>query len=218
MQFPGMQTSSDSEPDVSSALLVDDHGIFRRGLREILLALRPGIEIVECATAAQARELLPVRSWSLVVLDQSLPDGFGIDLLDGSWAARSLVLSMHGDALLANLCRERGAAGFLCKADPVERLEDALRRLLAGIPRPPGFGRSRGAPVLSERELEVLRALLAGERPQALARRMGISRSSVQSYRERLFRKLEVDSLPEFVRKCDALGLPGSDQTVRGRS
>lgn len=196
-----------SKPKALVALLVDDHPIFRRGLREILATRWPGIEIVECGTASEAQTLLPSRSWSLVVLDQSLPDGVGTDLIADPWASRTLVFSMHDDPHLVRLCRLRGAGGFLCKAESPERIESALELVLGGESLPATVRTTPPLPSLSERERLVLKAILTGKRPQSIAHHLGLSRSAVQSYKERVFKKLEVDSLPELVRRCAALGL-----------
>ncbi len=189
----------------ASVLVVDDHPVFRRGVVDLLRGPWPECAFVECGTAADARALLGAAPWGLVILDQFLPDAFGIELLAGSWAPRTLVLTMHQDAALLERVRAQRAGGFLCKSEPPERLLEAAAAVAQG--RTWFVETASAAPVLSERETVVLAALLAGVGPQSIARDLGLSRSSVQSYKERLFEKLKVKSLPELGRKASLLGL-----------
>lgn len=198
-------TNPSNPPPPESILVVDDHPVFRKGVVDLLGSRWPTCRCVECGNGAQARVELARGGWALLVLDWVLPDAVGIDLLGGDWTPRTILFTMHRDAVLVEQARQMGAGGFVCKSESPERILDAAAAVLAGGRWFPD--KCPETPALSERERCVLVALLDGEGPQAIARDLGLSRSSVQSYKERLFEKLKVDSLPELVRKASLLGL-----------
>lgn len=173
-----------------SVLIVDDHPLTRAGTRELLLGAWPGCQIGEARDLGEARRRLAERVWDLVLLDLSLPDGSGLELLPGCHFP-VLVLTMHGDPGCLEAVRSAGAA-IASKADSPESILKAIRALL---PHP-----SAKRPSLSTRERQVLEHLLAGHPLSDLAQRLEVSPTSVQSYKTRLFAKLGVDSLPELVR------------------
>jgi len=192
--------------DPMRILVVDDHPVFRKGVIDLLAARWPLCRFAECGSAAAAETELGACPWDLVVLDQFLPDAFGIELLGGQWLPRTLLLTMQRDPGLMEQVRAKGAGGYLCKSEPPERIVEAAVAIVGGRrwfpPRADG-----PVATLSDRERAVLVALLAGEGPQAISRSLGLSRSSVQSYKDRLFEKLQVTSLPELGRKASLYGL-----------
>ncbi len=135
-------------------LLVDDHELVRRGLRE-LIEDEPDIEVVaEAATAADAAAAIDAHRPDIAVLDVRLPDGNGVDVCraarDRDPALRCLILTSYAgddplfDAILA------GAAGYVLKDAPGAEIVDAIRTLATG--------RSLLDPSVTDRVLERLRA------------------------------------------------------------
>src|ERR1700739_1815934 len=117
-------------------LLVDDHALFRQGLKG-LLAGAPDIRVVaEAGSYAQALEMLRVNEITVVVADLSMPGRDGIDLIShikGADPAISImVLTMHEDCEYATRALRAGCAGYRTKASPSEELVSAIRRIASG--------------------------------------------------------------------------------------
>lgn len=195
-------------------LIVDDHPMMRRGLRE-LLADEPHFEI--CAEAAdgpealdRARETRP----DLAILDLSLPSGSGLELAKQLRAVvarlRIIILSMHDDTLFAARARRAGAVAYLNKSCPVEELLDTIAAVARGrhpsteTPLAAGEVPARKADVglLSDRELEVFELIGRGLRPREIADRLSVSVKTVDTHREHIKAKLGLESGLELVRRA----------------
>ena len=116
-------------------LVVDDHPIVRLGIRQ-MIAAEPDLTICgEAESAAAARELLHSKP-DLAIVDLSLEDGSGLELIRSIKVAspntRVLVLSMHDEALFAERALRAGARGYIMKKETVERIVRAVRAVLAG--------------------------------------------------------------------------------------
>lgn len=178
-------------------LIVEDHPLTRAGTRELLSSAFPGCLCEEASSRQSARRALASRTWSLVVLDIDMPDGSGLELLP--CASPTLVLTMHADPARREEALCAGASGFASKAESPERILAAIRSIL-GIDRLRPQVSEAPRPVLSERERLVFEALMAGRRLVDVAAEAGLSATTVQSYKNRLFHKLGVDSLAELAR------------------
>src|ERR1043165_2580219 len=117
-------------------LIADDHGIVRRGLQQII-ALRPGWTVA--AEVARADEVLPAlrrAAFDVVILDVSLSDRSGIDLLAPLHAEFPrmpvLMLSMHAEKQYAIRCLRAGAAGYIQKDASPQELIAAIERVAGG--------------------------------------------------------------------------------------
>jgi DNA-binding NarL/FixJ family response regulator len=188
-------------------LLVDDHPMMRRGLCEMLKSEFPACEIAQAANLAQAREQLENR-WNLVILDQNLPDGHGIEFLKGlEFKPTVLVLSMYDDETLARLARDAGAMGYASKAKDPGLLLEAIHAVLKGRRSFPPMLEQGAPPRLSPKEKEVLDQLLKGRTPTEIAKEFGVRQTTVQSYKSRLYAKLKVNSMAELVRLSLQRGL-----------
>jgi DNA-binding NarL/FixJ family response regulator len=199
-----------------SVLLVDDHPMVRAGLREILEESDQWIELTEAATAAEGLARVREASWELVLLDESLPNGSGLAVLKRIKSEFPklpvLIISAHPEEELALPALKAGAAGFLNKAaDPMDLLA-AVRSVLAGkryISRGlaerlaqefTGETESDPHEHLSERELQVFRAIAAGRRPAEIAAELCLSPRTVQTYRARVIEKLGVKGSAGLIR------------------
>src|SRR5215203_6905666 len=114
-------------------LIVDDHAVVRRGLREILTDER-GFEVSETADPHEALRLIREQTWSLVVLDIDLPGRGGLELLKDARRERPrlpvLILSVYPEEQFALRALKAGAYGFLCKDSAAEDLVRAVRKIL----------------------------------------------------------------------------------------
>ncbi len=196
-------------------VLADDHEVVRTGLRA-LIDSSPGMRVVGEArdgaeAVARARELSP----DVVVIDVSMP------VLDGAGATeriarecpevRILALTMHEDrAHLARLL-QAGAAGYVLKRAAADELVRAIRTVAGGgtyvdpvlagsLLRGARPGPRSTPETLSEREEEVLRRIAWGESNKEIARQLGISVKTVETYKARVSDKLGLRSRTDMVR------------------
>ncbi len=193
-------------------LIVDDHPIVRQGLRRMI---DPEPDLVVCGEAQSEREArAAIRELDpdAVIVDISLVQGDGLELVRDVHAQRPdlpmLVLSMHDEAIYAGRLLSAGASGYIMKHAASEQLLSALRRVLNGetyvsealtskvVPRREGEARSGAAcdPVerLSNRELQVLSLIGRGLSSREAADMLGVSIKTVESHRQSLKRKLNL--------------------------
>lgn len=206
-------------PKTIRVVLIDDHELVRRGLRDVLAGAREVTIIGEAATAAQAvREVLRLVP-DVVLLDVRLPDGSGVDVCRRVRAqapsVRFLMLTSYDDpeALVASL--RAGASGFVLKQIRGQALIDAVRGVAAGreltgevqaaasVPSPPD-GRDRGGDEDRDRERDRLLASLSGQEARVLTgivngltnreigEQLGIAEQTVKNHVTRLLAKLGV--------------------------
>jgi two-component system, NarL family, invasion response regulator UvrY len=197
-------------------MLVDDHPIVRRGLRETLSA---EADITVVAEAARSEEVLAALNGTrcdVVLLDLSLPGRGGLDVLKDIRRSfpdvRILVVSTHDESQYAVRAMRAGAAGYLTKTSPPEELVRAVRLLMrTGRYISEGVGAAlaqfaqddRPGPLherLSDREHEVLRRLAAGQTISDIADGLALSVKTVSTYRSRLVEKLGVRTTSDLVR------------------
>lgn len=196
----------DTAPARSVRILhIDDHPLLRKGFQQALSLEYPGCVLGQAASLEEARVQL-MQDWDLVILDQNLPDGRGVEFLAGLVTKpRTLVLSMYEDGALARLAKEAGAKGYASKADSPEKLLEAIATVLAGKESFP-VSQTREAK-LSDREEEVLGQLLKGKTPTEIAKEFGVRQTTIQSYKTRLFSKLGVDTMADLVRQAVSRGI-----------
>lgn len=198
-------------------LIVDDHAIVRRGLREILND-EPDIEVFEAGSAEHAAEMIQKDPWDLIVLDLDLPGKSGLHLLDEVKSdPRSipvLVLSVHPEEQFALRTMRAGAAGFLSKDTAAENLVAAIRRILSGRKHiSPAVAemlllRSESKlsadlnlhESLSNREFQILCLFGRGKTVSSIARELSISIPTVSTYRARILEKLSMRTTAELIR------------------
>jgi DNA-binding NarL/FixJ family response regulator len=192
-------------------LIVDDHPIVRQGLRRMI---EPESDLVVCGEAqserearAAIRELAP----DVVIVDISLVQGDGLELVRDVHAQRPelpmLVLSMHDETIYAGRLLAAGASGYIMKQAASDQLLIALRRVLGGetyvsdaltskVPRASSAARADAArdPIerLSNRELQVLSLIGRGLSSREAAAMLGVSIKTVESHRQSLKRKLNL--------------------------
>lgn len=215
-------------------LLADDHDLLRRGLRGVLVG-EPDLEVVgEASNGQEALELCRDLRPDLVLMDVRMPvvDGLAATraIKEASPATSVLMVTMHEnpDYLLEAL--NAGAAGYVLKDAPAERLISSIRRTLNGesplnqelamqllqrlagqrrqdpAPKPPKRGESLPES-LTPRELEVLRLLASGNTNQQIAQTLVISRGTAKIHVERIIRKLGVSDRTQAALRAIELGL-----------
>ena len=203
-------------------MLVDDHAVVREGYRR-LLECRPDLEIVsEANSAPQALEQYRLTTPDVIVLDLSLPDMGGVELIlrlmQRDRSARILVFSMHRDPLFASQALRAGALGYVTKSSAPEELVQAVYQVMArqrviSKDIAPELALalleqdSHPLKELSPREFEILRMLVDGYSPEEIGQRLSISPKTVQNCHYQIKSKLGTKSDFELSRLAIKLGL-----------
>ncbi|WGS23686.1 MULTISPECIES: response regulator transcription factor [unclassified Bradyrhizobium] len=196
-------------------MLVDDHAVVREGYRAVLQK-QPGLRVVaEAADGAEAYRLFKEIKPDLVIMDLAMPGIGGIEAIRRirQWDrnAQVLVFTMHQNAAFAVQAIRAGARGYVTKTSPPETLVQAAMDVLAGriaispdIDHELALSRLAGdvvaADVLSPREFEVLRMLLAERTSDEIADMLHISPKTVANLHYLIKTKLGVGSDIELVR------------------
>lgn len=187
-------------------LVADDHAVVRRGLIEILRDTVPRALFAEAETGSRALELARSEKWDLAILDVSLPDQSGLEVLKQirGFAPRLpvLVLSMHPEEQFALRTLRAGASGYVTKKTAPQEIGEAVRRILAGGRYiTPSLAermaldmseRNEKAPHerLSDREYQVFRRLALGKTVKEIAIELSVSVQTVSTYRARILAKM----------------------------
>src|SRR5215217_7705343 len=219
-------------------VLADDHHLLRRGFRS-LLSSEPGLEVAgEASTGLEAIELCRSLAPDLILMDVRMPE------MDGITATRRikseqpgvsvLMVTMHEnpDYLLEAL--DAGAAGYVLKDDPAERLINAVHRTLDGesplnqelatrllrqLAEEKQDTPSHTPPrhhepledALTPRETEVLELLTTGQTNQRIAQTLTISKGTAKVHVERIIRKLGVSDRTQAAVRALELGFTSLD-------
>ncbi|MEY8690028.1 MAG: response regulator [Leptothrix sp. (in: b-proteobacteria)] len=199
-----------------SVVLADDHRLMREGLRRVLEAT-PDVRVqAEAADGEQTLEVLQRHPVHVLVLDLSMPGLSGAALIERVKSlfpeVAVLVLTMHADVPWAVRAFRAGASGYLTKdrggCDLVQAIRavaagggyvssDLAGQLARGLHRP-----DAGEPhhSLSEREMQILRRLVSGQRPSDVAATLNLSIKTVSTHKTRIMEKLGLDSTAALIR------------------
>ena len=196
-------------------IIVDDHPIMRLGLTQLIESI-DGVEVVgEAGSASEGLDLLEeAGEVDLAIVDMSLPDRSGLELIKdarNSWPdLKCLVISSHDEAVYAERVLRAGGRGYMMKDRAPEMLETAVRRVLDGevfLSREmtakmmevfAGGKGSTSVSVLSDRELEVYRAIGEGKTSREIAGMKGISIRTVDAHRTHIKEKLGLRDAAEL--------------------
>lgn len=203
-------------------LIVEDHPIVRLGIRQ-MISEDPALTICgEADSAARALDLVSSTSPALALVDMSLPDGSGLDLIgaliDKAPALKVLALSMHDETLFAERALRAGARGYVMKDAAVDCLLHAIHEVMAGrvfvSPRMSQvilerLGREPGASdsvlgSLTDRELDVFEQIGRGLSTSAIAGRLKVSVKTVETHRSNIKTKLHLKDGTELIRCATA--------------
>jgi two-component system, NarL family, invasion response regulator UvrY len=198
-----------------SILIVDDHPVVRKGLKQILSEEYPGVLFGEAGSGLEAMAEAKKRAWDIVILDIGIPGMSGLEILKELLGQRPemriLVLTMYPEEQYATRFLRTGAAGYMTKDRAGSELVRAVRMVLNGgqyiTPHLANkIGLDRPAPAerlhetLSERELRVMLGLAAGKRLTDIAREMNLSIKTVSTYKRRILDKMHMQVNAELTR------------------
>lgn len=204
-------------------LVVDDHALIRRGLRQVIGEGWKDAVIGEARNASEALEQIYTKNWDVVVADITMPGRSGLDLLREIKAANPklpvIILSVHAEEELGVRAIKTGAAGYVSKESAPDQLVEAIRKVLSGG-RYIGpklaekiaqyIGSDTEKPLhetLSDREYEVLSMIGAGKTPTEIAKALSLSVKTVSTYRSRIMAKMKLNTTPELIRYAIQQGI-----------
>ncbi len=190
-------------------VLVDDHQLIRSGLRELLT--QAGHDVVgEAASLAQGRALLATAQNDLAIIDVSLPDGSGLDLINDN--RRFIVLTLGDDPTSLDRARARGARAYILKSDPSEHLLAVIEQVALGHKVLPASKRrssevQAAALAITSRELDVLQILARGWSTKEIASHLFLSEATIKTHLASINRKLMTTSRTAAVARGRECGL-----------
>jgi len=197
-------------------LMVDDHTIVREGLKRILDPIAHEWAITEAGTGFQALECLRRQHFDLAIVDLSMPGMSGLDLIrrlkSDYPSVAVLVLSMHGEEQYALRAFKAGANGYVTKDTASTELVAAVRKVAAGgtyvtstlaeqvVQQLSGRVHEPRLGELSDRELEVLRRIVQGQRLTDIAQALHLSIKTVSTHKSRIQEKLQLPTMAALIR------------------
>ncbi|QDV49643.1 response regulator [Gimesia fumaroli] len=202
-------------------MIVDDHPIVREGYSR-LIEREQGLQVcAEADSKVDAIKQVMNDPPDLIIVDLSLKDGSGLELIKDIKSQfkqiKMLTVSMHDETLFAERCIRAGALGFVNKQQAPEQLIEAIYRVLQGkvflsseitermICRSIGSDNySDESPIesLSDRELEVFEQIGQGETTRKIAEKLNLSPKTVETYRENIKHKLDLENATELTRNA----------------
>ena len=205
-------------------LIVDDHPLFREGLKTLLSTLDPSVATSDVGSVGEALALAATESPDLILLDMSLPGVSGLDALrevkSAFESSSVVVVSADEDPFFVRTSIEAGASGYIPKTTDSALTIQALRLVLAHgvyLPRsalsqmssiPAGRAAAPGdAPQLSERQMVVLKCLLQGKPNKVIASELNIAVGTVKAHLWAVYQSLGVTSRAQAMYRAHELGL-----------
>jgi DNA-binding NarL/FixJ family response regulator len=195
-------------------LIVDDHSVVRRGIKQILLEGIGPVDVGEARDAQECELLVAEQLWDLVILDINLPGKSGlallVDLHEVHPSLPVLMMSMFSEEQYALRVLKAGASGYLNKQSAPEELihaiskifkggkyiNDAVANLLLENSYP---DRQKIKQELSDREYQVLVLIASGSSLSAIADALSLSVKTVNTYRARLLKKIGLKNNAELI-------------------
>lgn len=206
---------------ISRVLLVDDHPIFRQGLKSLISHLDGVVVCAEAEDEQSAMKLLETQSPDLMVADLSLGNDSGLRLIQRARQAypdlRILVASMYDEARYGERAIKVGANGYVCKQDDPEKLVKAIElvrrgemfisrklanRMLENRLSGVAVGTDEPTDILSERELQVFDLIGSGFSTKEIAAKLNVSPKTVDAHRDHIKHKIGVSDNARLVHRA----------------
>lgn len=223
------RTPAPSTAGAKRVLVVDDHPMTRHGVAS-LLRQQPGLQVCgEVDSARAALAAVRAEPPDLVVVDLSLGERSGLELIKDLHALHPeipvLVFSMHYESLYAERALRAGARGYLMKSEGAAPLIAAVRAVLQGkvylseamrdravhrFSRGAAQSPRENASLLSDRELEIFELIGRAQSTRQIARRLRVSVSTVETHRSHIKEKLGLNNATELVHAAASWGGGGS--------
>jgi two-component system invasion response regulator UvrY len=197
-------------------LIIDDHEMVRRGLKNIFQDEFTGLEIGEAGNSRAALELITKQDWDIVLLDINIPGRNGLDVLGEIKRLNPrtpvLVVSAYPEEEFAVRALKLGASGYLNKSSAADEVVTAVKKALAGGKYVTALLAEKLAATLgsdfqnsaheslSNRELQVLRMIATGQTIKEIAAELALSEKTIGTYRSRISTKMGLATNVELTR------------------
>lgn len=218
MTLNSATTSSKSATTLTRVVVVDDHPAIREAIADTIRA-EAGLELCGLAgSAAAAFDLVRETDPDVAVIDISLGDAHGLDLVQNLRAQHPrlevVVFSMYDEEVYAERAIRAGARGYVMKSEPTQSVAEAIRAAAQGeiylnrraasriLSKVAGGGRDSAEPGLedlTDREMAVFQMLGQGKPTEEIAERLNLSRKTVETYRRRAKEKLGFETVTELL-------------------
>lgn len=214
-----MQTETPTRPDRRKVIIIDDHPILRQGIAQLVGAQPDMVMVGEASDPAGAMELAERTAPDAAIVDLSLKESNGIDVIRdllARWPRLAiLVLSMHNESFYAERVFRAGAKGYVTKGEPAEQVIAGVRHVLRGeiyvserlaaamVDKLVGGRRDgdrRSIDRLSDRELQVFELLGQGIHTRDIAGRLHLSIKTIDAHRENIKGKLKLRNATELLK------------------
>jgi DNA-binding NarL/FixJ family response regulator len=195
-------------------LIVDDHEVLRDGVKRVFDKQPETVTFGEASTFQETVRLVREQDWDVAVLDISLGDRSGLEVLKELKQIRPrlpvLILSLHSEEQFARRALKAGASGYITKDSPRAELVKAVNKVMSGgtyvspalaekliIYLREGIDRPLHE-ALSDREFEVLRLIASGKTVSEVASILSLSDSTISTYRGRILEKMGMKTNAEL--------------------
>ena len=196
-------------------IIVDDHPIFREGLKKIISESHDIVISDEVSTGMELLDRVKKNSYDIIILDISLPDMSGLEILGNLQNEKKrppvLIISMHPEEQYAVRALKTGASGYLTKGSIPDELLTAIRRVAAGrkyissalaeklAADLNNSGEEPAHEKLSDREYQVMVMLASGKSTGEIAKQLSLSLPTISTYRSRILQKINLKNNAELI-------------------
>jgi two-component system invasion response regulator UvrY len=204
-------------------LVADDHGVVRKGLKQIMTESPEMTIAAEAATGQEALELARSGSFDLVILDIAMPGRSGLDILrelrTEAPSLKVIILSMYPEEQYAIRSLRDGASAYLTKGTSPEELMLAIRTVASGKKYITSSVADKLAAyvedgsqrlphdTLSDREMQILVLIGSGKQVSDIAEELNLSIKTVSTYRSRILLKMSMETNAQLIRYSIEHGL-----------
>jgi DNA-binding NarL/FixJ family response regulator len=219
-----VKQGSPSQMKQIRVLIADDHALIRAGIRALVERIEGVVVVAEAGKGKEAMDLIRQHEPNLVLLDITMPEGNGFDVLNyvtkECREVRVIVLTVHEAGEYAIRALREGAAGFLPKSAASAELEEAIQTVIRGevyispetskktlLEIGKGVTKRELLATLSPRQREVLRLIAEGLTTKQIAQQLEISVKTVETHRAQLMERLDIHDVAGLVRYAILVGL-----------
>ena len=207
-----------------SIIVADDHPTFRTGIRQIIESVPELCVIGEANNGKELLEKLETQKCDLIVLDLSMPEMNGLEVLSEIKELfpdiKILIVTMHKEREFFKYALSKGVDGYILKSEVPEKMLASILDIKSGVKSysseilsfiVDNYSVILESPVtmelLSKREKEVLKLIVAGKTSKAIAIHLGISKRTVDVHRSKIMEKLQIDNIADLIKFSISQGL-----------
>jgi DNA-binding NarL/FixJ family response regulator len=204
-------------------LIVDDHGVVRKGLRQMLSETADMTVTAEATNGHEALEIAAREDFEVAILDLGMPGRGGLEILRDLTTLKPslkvLVLSIHSEDQYGLHCLREGAYGYLSKASSLTELVQAVRVVATGERYiTPALAQKIALSLqensarvlherLSSRELQILALIGSGKTVGEISQELSLSSNTISTYRARILQKMGLKTTSQLIRYALKNGL-----------